>query len=81
MQFSQVMGMWLQTAFIAKAEVRFFGEQTLTAHDVQLRTDKVAGVSTGQPASGAQSWQLDGAGNSPAMVGAGVLSMPWQKLR
>ncbi len=38
MQFSQVMGMWLQTAFIAKADVRFFGEQTLMAHDVQLRT-------------------------------------------
>jgi hypothetical protein len=77
MQFSQVMGMWLQTAFIAKAEVRFFGEQTLTARDVQLRTGEMVG--TGRPA--AEGWQLNGVGNSPAMVGAGILSMPWHQLR
>jgi hypothetical protein len=79
MQFSQVMGMWLQTAFIAKAEVRFLGEQTLTARDVQLRAGEMVGTSTGRP--GAEGWQLNGAGNSPAMVGAGVLAMPWHQLR
>jgi hypothetical protein len=81
MQFSQVMGMWLQTAFIAKAEVRFFGEHTLTARDVQLRAGEVVGDSAGQHAAATPSWQLNGAGNSPAMVGAGVLSMPWHELR
>ncbi len=80
MQFSQVMGMWLQTAFVAKAEVRFFGEQTLTAQDVQLRTGELVGSAT-KSAEGTQSWQLNGAGNSPAMVGAGVLSMPWHEVR
>ncbi len=80
MQFSQVMGMWLQTAFVAKADVRFFGEQTLSAHDVQLRTDELAG-SAAKPPVGTQSWQLNGAGNSPAMVGAGILSMPWNEVR
>lgn len=81
MQFSQVMGMWLQTAFTAKAEVRFFGEQTLLAHDVQLRTAEAVGSSAAPQADGTQSWQFNGAGNSPAIVGAGVLSMPWKELR
>jgi len=81
MQFSQVMGMWLQTAFIAKAEVRFLGEQTLTAHNVQLRTGEVPAISAEQHATGTQSWQLNGAGSSPAIVGAGVLAMPWHELR
>ena len=80
MQFSQVMGMWLQTAFVAKAEVRFFGEQTLTAHDVQLRTGELVG-SAAKPAAGTQSWQLNGAGSSSTIVGAGVLAMPWHELR
>lgn len=81
MQFSQVMGMWLQTAFVAKAEVRFFGEQTLMAHDVRLHTG-TAGVSGEQPAeAGTSSPQLNDAGTVPAMVGAGVLTMPWQELR
>lgn len=84
MQFSQVMGMWLQTAFIAKADVRFFGEQTLTARDVRLHTGEIAVT---QPAAAETqspqlSPQLNDAGNVPAMVGAGVLlSMPWQRLR
>jgi len=81
MQFSQVMGMWLQTAFIAKAEIRFFGEQTLLAHDVQLRTAEAVGSSAGPQADGTQSWQFNGAGSSPAIVGAGVLAMPWKELR
>ena len=41
--FLQVMGMWLQTTFVAKAEVRFFGEHTLTAQDVQFRANEMAG--------------------------------------
>jgi len=73
MRFSQVMGMWLQTAFVAKAEVRFFGEHTLTAQDVQFRANEVAGET--------QSWQPNGVAGSPAMVGAGILSMPWRELR
>jgi hypothetical protein len=79
MQFSQQMGMWLQTAFIAKADVRFLGEHTLMAHDVRLRTSDDA--SAGQHADSTQSWPLSGAGSSPAMVGAGVLAMPWHQLR
>ena len=46
MKFSQVMGMWLQTAFVAKADVRFFGEHTLTAENVQTRTGDAAEVAT-----------------------------------
>jgi hypothetical protein len=80
MQFSQVMGMWLQTAFIAKADVRFLGEQTLMAHDVRLLSTS-HDTSAGQHADGTQIWPLNGAGSAPAMVGAGVLTMPWQQLR
>lgn len=73
MRFSQVMGMWLQTAFVAKAEVRFFGEHTLTAQDVQFRANEVADETQG--------WQPAGVAGSPAMVGTGVLSMPWRRPR
>lgn len=81
MQFSQVMGMWLQTAFVARADVRLFGEHTLKAESVQIRTGDAAEVATQPDAEQTLTPPLNGPASSPAMVGAGVLSMPWHQLR
>ena len=81
MKFSQVMGMWLQTAFVAKADVRFLGEHTLTAENVQTSTGDAAEVATQSDTGKTLEPTLTGPASSPAMVGAGVLSMPWQSRR
>jgi len=80
MQFSRVLGMWLQTAFIAKADVRFFGEHTLKEESVQIRTGDAAEVAA-QTTEKTPTPPLNGPALPPAMVGAGVLSMPWQAVR
>ncbi len=77
LEFSQLFGMWLQTAFTARAEVRLFGEHILMGRDVQIRTAEAGGFITQQKEAGpAQSHPPGAAQSSPTMVGAGVLSLP-----
>jgi hypothetical protein len=83
LEFSQLLGMWLQTAFTARAEVRLFGEHTLMGRDVQIRAAEASApampqINGDQPPNSPEPNALD---TSPAMVGAGVLSMPWHSRR
>jgi hypothetical protein len=83
LQFSPLLGMWLQTAFTARAEVRLFGEHTLMGRDVQIRAAEANSPvmqqkNAEQPPGSPEPNALQ---NSPAMVGAGVLSLPWHSRR
>jgi hypothetical protein len=78
LQFSQVLGMWLQTAITARAEIRFLGDHVFTGRDVQVRMAEAndnamqqqeRGHPSGGPAPNART-------SSHAMVGAGVISLP-----
>jgi hypothetical protein len=63
MDFAPVGDMWLQTAFTARADVRFFGEHTLAAHDIEYRA----------PAQSAAAGQSLPRHSPASMVGAGML--------
>lgn len=81
LRFSQVMGMWLQTALTAQADVRWFGQHTLVAHDVQYHAAETASAA---PAGGNKDASQGvvaphtSTGHTPPIVGSGVLALPWR---
>lgn len=84
MRFSQVMGMWLQTAMTAQAEVRWFGQHTLIAHDVQYHAADIANATSSDGNKDAGPVVVAphlSTGNTPPVVGYGVLTLPWRSQR
>ena len=82
LQFSQVMGIWLQTALSARAEIRFFGEHIFRGRDVEMHTadghspvPPVLASRWSAHAGAPQQTSPPQARRSPPIVGAGVISV------
>lgn len=72
LQFSQIMGMWLQTALTARAEIRLFGQRVLTAQDLQYDTPEITAAAQDQKQ---QQTKLPD-GRATSVVGVGVFVVP-----
>ena len=83
LQFSQVMGIWLQTALSARAEIRFFGEHIFRGRDVEIRTAEGSGPVAPLQASRQTAYAgvsqntiaPEARRTPPPIVGAGVISV------
>jgi len=91
LDFSPIMGIWMQTAFTAHAEVRLFGEHFFVGREVQVRTaEGIAGppdlakantaveastASRKQAATPRRAHPPKADQTSTAIIGAGVISL------
>jgi hypothetical protein len=74
LDFSDVRGMWLQTATHAEADVRMLGRHTLTSEAVNIRTGDEVAQDTGVPTPATQRTpRKPRHGSASTLIGAGIL--------